>query len=165
MRRSPILVSALVVAALVTTGALAASPYGKSFPTVYTINEGIPSKGKNGVLVLRGTLQAADGTQGTIRQTFTEKRVAGRAIRCGGKTHHGPFTENLKNPGHGTFSITGWGSATFKIARTVAVYPTAGVGGSPPLCALDTGSYRFISGKLKGKHGTYTSPLNKLVLH
>jgi hypothetical protein len=166
VRRTLILVSVFAAAALVTTGALAARSYqAKSFPTVYKINEGIPSKGKNGTLVLKGTLQASDGTQGTFTQIFKEKRVAGRAVRCGGKTYHGPFTENLKNPGHGTFSIVGWGNATFKIARTVAVYPTAGVGSSPPLCALDTGTYRFIAGRLKGKHGTYTSPLDKLVLH
>jgi hypothetical protein len=152
-----------------STGGIHVSMFGtvsaKRFPTVYTISTGIPSKGKDGTFVLKGTLLAADGTSGTIVQVFTERRVVGGTVRCGGKTYHGPFTEDLKNPGHGTFTIAGWGTATYKTTRTIAVYPTAAAGSSPPLCALDTGSYRFVSGRLKGKHGTYSSPLDKLVLH
>jgi hypothetical protein len=85
-------------------------------------------------------------------------------VRCGGRNYNGPFTENLTNPGHGTFSIVGWGQAKYEIMRTVAVFPTSGVGSSPPRCAFDTGTYRFISGRLKGKRGTYTSPLDRLIL-
>jgi hypothetical protein len=163
VKRTPILVAVLAATALVTSGALAQplilvarAHRAKTFPTVYKVNTGIPVGGVNGKLTLTGTLQAADGTRGTLKDTFTEKRVAGGTVRCAGKTYHGPFTENLKNPGGGTFSIVGWGIATFTTTRTVAVFRQAGVGSSPPICGADTGTYRFTSGRLKGKHGTFT---------
>ena len=83
--------------------------------------------------------------------------MAGRTVHCAGKTYHGPFIENLRNPGSGTFSIVGWGVAAFKTTLTIAVFTQAGIGSSPPICASDTGTYRFVSGPLRGKHGTFTA--------
>jgi hypothetical protein len=151
------MVAALVVTCALVSIGIALAHESKTFPTVYKLNEGIPIGGANGLLTLTGTMRAADGTHGTLKNTFKEKRTPGGTVRCGGKTYHGPFTENLKNPGGYTFNIVGWGIASAKTTRTIAVFRQAGVGSSPPICGVDTGTYRFTSGRLKGKHGTFRS--------
>jgi hypothetical protein len=154
--------TALAVGGVVAIGT-AQAQQAKSFPTVYKLNEGVPTGGTNGLLTLTGTMRAADGTHGTLKNTFREKRTARGTVRCGGKTYHGPFTENLKNPGGYTFHIVGWGIASAKTTRTIAVFRQAGVGSSPPICAADTGTYHFTSGQLKGKHGTFTTLATNLL--
>jgi hypothetical protein len=151
----------VLAATLAVTGALVLTPMTRArqwnaFPTVYKLDEGAAVAGTNGLLTVTGTMRAADGTYGTLKNTYREKRVAGGTVHCGGKTYHGPFTENLKNPGGGTFVID-WGTAPFKTTLTVAVFRKAGVGSSPPICYLSTGTYRFTAGRVKGKHGTFTA--------
>jgi hypothetical protein len=159
MKRTLVIVALVAGLAVSGTGAsirTAPAQQTKTFPTVYNLNGGIPVAGANGLLTLTGTMRAADGTHGTYKNTFKEERVAGRTVHCGGKTYDGP-TEDERNPGAGTFSIVGWGVAAFKTTRTIAVFTQAGIGSSPPICASDTGTYRFNSGRLKGKHGTFTA--------